>query len=79
MQALSEQHIKDVRENFDFFDRDKNGEIDVKEFEELLKVLDPKTTEAQAIRGFELIDENSDGHIDFTEFLAWWETCWWEY
>lgn len=79
MKPLSEESLAEVKENFNFFDRDANGEIDVEEFEELLKVLSPTATEEQAKRGFELIDENNDGHIDFEEFLEWWQTCWWEF
>lgn len=79
MKPLTEEHIANVKTNFDFFDRDSNGEIDVEEFEELLKILSPDATEEQAKRGFAIIDENDDGHIDFKEFLEWWETCWWEF
>lgn len=79
MKPLTEEHIAKVKKNFDFFDRDGNGEIDAEEFEKLLKVISPESTEEQAKRGFEIIDENSDGHIDFNEFLEWWETCWWEF
>lgn len=79
MKPLTQEHIDEVKKNFDFFDRDSNGEIDVEEFEELLKVISPESTEEQAKRGFAIIDENDDGHIDFKEFLEWWETCWWEF
>ncbi len=79
MKPLTDEHRNQVKENFDFFDRDGNGEIDVEEFEKLLKVISPNSTEEQAKRGFDIIDENGDGHIDFEEFLEWWETCWWEF
>ncbi|MEE4244100.1 MAG: EF-hand domain-containing protein [Kangiellaceae bacterium] len=78
-QPLTEESLANVRKNFDFFDRDGNGEIDLAEFTELLKVLSPNSTKAQAEKGFNYIDENGDEHIDFDEFLAWWETCWWEF
>ena len=74
-----EEQIAEVKNNFDFFDRDGNGEIDVDEFEKLLQVLSPDATAEQAKRGFAIIDENDDGHIDFDEFLEWWQTCWWEF
>lgn len=79
MKKLPEEKLNEVKKNFDFFDRDGNGEIDLDEFEQLLKVISPDATEEQAKRGFAIIDENSDGHIDFNEFLEWWETCWWEF
>jgi len=71
--------LEEIRENFDFFDRDANNEIDLGEFTKLLRVISPTATLEQAQKGFVLIDENKDGHIDFDEFLSWWETCWWEY
>ncbi|MFK8029728.1 MAG: EF-hand domain-containing protein [Gammaproteobacteria bacterium] len=79
MQQLSPEKIEETRQNFSFFDRDGNGFIDVKEFIELIKTISPETTEAQAINGFELVDENTDGLIEFDEFLEWWQTVWYEF
>jgi Ca2+-binding EF-hand superfamily protein len=76
---LPKERVEEIRKHFDFFDRDHNGEIDLEEFTELLRVLSPKATHEQAEKGFNLIDENTDGHIDFEEFMRWWESCWWEY
>ncbi len=76
---LEAKEIAQIREEFDFFDKDKNGEIDQKEFWELLKIISPKATEEQAYEGFDIIDENDDGVINFDEFLAWWQSNWWEY
>ncbi|WP_144395224.1 EF-hand domain-containing protein [Pleionea sediminis] len=79
LKKLPVEKLDEVKKNFAFFDRDNNGEIDLEEFTELLKVLSPKSTKEQAEKGFEFIDENNDGHIDFDEFLVWWESCWWEF
>ena len=79
MQQLSHESIQEIREHFSFFDRDGNGSIDVEEFTELLKVISPDTSEAQAITGFELVDENNDSLIEFEEFLGWWQTVWYEF
>ncbi len=76
---IPEKQLSDLRENFNFFDRDNNGRIDVEEFTKLLQVLSPKTTSAQGEDGFSIVDENNDGHIDLEEFIEWWATCWWEY
>ncbi|GAA0344831.1 hypothetical protein GCM10009092_06620 [Bowmanella denitrificans] len=78
-QALTETQIAEVRKEFDFFDNDHNGMIDLGEFIELLTVLSPKTKVKVVEEAFSLIDENADGHIDFDEFLAWWQQGWWEY
>ena len=76
---LDAAKLKQIREEFDFFDEDKNGQIDFSEFFELLKVISPKAKESQAHEGFSLIDQNNDGFIDFDEFLTWWQENWWEY
>ncbi|AWL12014.1 Calmodulin [Saliniradius amylolyticus] len=78
-QALTEQQVAQVKDEFNFFDRDDNGRIDLEEFTELLTALSPKTKDAAVAEAFSMIDENGDGHIDFDEFLAWWQQGWWEY
>lgn len=76
---ISTEQLAEIKENFEFFDRDSNNEIDLGEFTKLLRVLSPTATLEQAQEGFSLIDVNQDGHIDFDEFMSWWESCWWEY
>jgi len=76
---ISEEQLVEIKENFNFFDRDSNNQIELGEFTKLLRVLSPTATLEQAEKGFDIIDENNDGHIDFDEFMQWWETCWWEY
>jgi len=76
---LSDVQIAEIRSDFDFFDRDKDGQIDIQEFIELLTVLSPKTKAGHVQEGFSLIDKNHDGAIDFPEFLDWWKEGWWEY
>lgn len=77
--TLTEQQIAAIQKDFDFFDRDGNGKIDITEFIELLTALTPKTKASHVEEGFQLIDTNHDGFIDLAEFLAWWQQCWWEY
>lgn len=77
--SLSQEQIESIRKDFDFFDLDKDGQISLKEFVELLTILSPKTKASHVEEGFNLIDSNGDGSIDFNEFLEWWQECWWEY
>lgn len=77
--SLSAAQIAQIRQEFDFFDRDNNGQIEISEFIELLTVLSPKTKASHVQEGFSLIDTNNDGFIDFDEFLDWWQKGWWEY
>lgn len=79
MKELSDEKARDVRESFEYFDRDRNGFIDFDEFSELLRVISPESTVQQAAEGFSIIDTDSDGHIGLEEFIAWWRTTWWEY
>jgi calmodulin len=76
---LNQAQIDDIRKNFDFFYDDANGQIDLKEFLRLLKILEPNSTKSQAEQGFLLIDNDNNGVIDFDEFMNWWATCWWQY
>ena len=73
----NEEILNEIRDNFDYFDRDNNGQIDVKEFTKLLMVIDPNATKEQAEKGFDFIDADNNGHIDLEEFIDWWQTHWW--
>ncbi len=77
--TLTEQQLNDIQAEFNFFDRDGNGMIELPEFIELLTVLSPKTKVSAVEEGFNLIDDNHDGSIDFAEFVKWWQEGWWEY
>lgn len=76
---LTEQQRDEIRSEFNFFDRDGNGLIELPEFIELLTALSPKTKVSSVEEGFNLIDDNHDGSIDFEEFVHWWQEGWWEY
>lgn len=79
MTQLSQESVEEIKQHFAFFDRDDNGFIDIKEFIELLKAISPGATEEQAVNGFEVVDNNRDGLIEFREFLSWWRTIWYEF
>lgn len=76
---VDEKKVAEIRKEFDYFDSDGNGQIELKEFIELLTVLSPKTKASHVQEGFSIIDNNNDGSIDFDEFLKWWLEGWWEY
>jgi Ca2+-binding EF-hand superfamily protein len=76
---VDEKKVAEIRKEFDYFDSDGNGQIELKEFIELLTVLSPKTKASHVQEGFSIIDDNNDGYIDFDEFLKWWLEGWWEY
>lgn len=69
---LSEEQLDELRESFDYNDRDGDGRIQRDEFVEMLDELEAEMSAAEAKTGFEDIDTNDDGLIDFAEFCAWW-------
>ncbi|MEM6640689.1 MAG: EF-hand domain-containing protein [Pseudomonadota bacterium] len=76
---LSDDQLANVRDSFEFADRDGNGVIEFKEFASLLRVLSPNASDDQVGAGFSIVDTDSDGQISFDEFVAWWQQVWWEY
>ena len=69
---LSEEQLDELRESFDYNDRDADGRIQLDEFVEMLDELEAEMTDDEAQTGFKDIDKNADGLIDFAEFCAWW-------
>ena len=62
----------ELRENFEHFDADDNGEIDREEFAGLMEALGAGMSEAELDMGFETIDTDGSGTIEFDEFESWW-------
>jgi len=62
-----------LRGDFDQFDTDGNGTIDLKEFTALLDFLDVSFSGPEAIQAaFSAIDSDGSGQIEFPEFRTWW-------
>ena len=68
MNDLSEDELRD---NFNHFDRNDDGRIDRAEFMELMKALDAFESEQDADLGFEAIDVDGSGLVEFDEFSRW--------
>ena len=69
---LEDEELDEVREAFDYNDRDEDGLIDLEEFADMLDDLEADMSDAETRAGFREIDTNHDGKIDFGEFAAWW-------
>ena len=69
---LSPEELDELRETFDYNDRDGDGRIQVGEFSEMLDELEADMSPKDIEVGFQDIDTNDDGLIDFGEFVAWW-------
>jgi len=61
---------------FDEVDSDGNGTIDQKEVQILLEKLNFRHSPADVERLLSFLDDNSNGEIDFEEFLNWSEYTW---
>ncbi len=71
---MDEKPLAELRENFQHFDRDRNGRIDFAEFVRLMDALQAELSEEEARIGFETIDRDGSGRIDFDEFHSWWSS-----
>jgi calmodulin len=72
MEKLSEEQREELLETFEYNDVDGDGKIQMDEFVQMLQELEWEISEREAHIGFQDIDTNDDGLIDFEEFVAWW-------
>jgi len=68
----SEEQLDELREAFDYNDRDHDGMIQLDEFSDMLDELEADMSPKDIEIGFKDIDTNDDGLIDFAEFVDWW-------
>lgn len=71
-QSLGEEEARELRESFDYNDRDGDGRIEFDEFVKMLEELEAGASEEEARIGFREIDTRQDGSIAFDEFVDWW-------
>lgn len=65
--------LEEIKETFDYFDKDKNGSIDRDEFVQLLSALGVDYEEEEINAGWDILDTNRNGLIDYDEFINWWQ------
>ncbi|EOA15042.1 hypothetical protein CARUB_v10028399mg [Capsella rubella] len=69
--TLDEAEISDLRDQFDAIDVDKNGVISLEEMRQALaKDLPWKLKDSRVSEILQAIDSNTDGLVEFTEFVA---------
>jgi len=61
-----------LREAFDSFDLNHDGRLTLGEFIRFMEELDENMTAEDCQIGFDEIDSDRDGGIEFDEFVAWW-------
>jgi Ca2+-binding EF-hand superfamily protein len=70
---LSHEQRREIQAHFAQADRDRDHRINLSELRELLIDLEGDMSEEEVAIGFDAIDTDEDGLIDFNEFLAWWQ------
>jgi Ca2+-binding EF-hand superfamily protein len=70
--STDDGQLDELREAFDYNDRDGDGRIGLDEFMLMLDELEAGMSAGEARTGFDEIDSNDDGLVDFREFVAWW-------
>ncbi|XP_030514533.1 calcium-dependent protein kinase 18-like [Rhodamnia argentea] len=69
--TLDEEELADLKDQFDAIDVDKNGSISLEEMRQALaKDLPWKLKEPRVLEILQAIDSNTDGLVDFHEFVA---------
>ena len=63
------QAIKEFKEAFDIFDKDKDGYITIKELDQIMKNLGQSPTESELQDMINEVDIDGSGTIDFRDFL----------
>ena len=72
MGNLDEEKIEEIKEIYNHFDADRNGQIDFEEFTRLIDALEGDMPTADLKTGFGIIDSDHNKSIDFDEFIEWW-------
>ncbi|CAA0811083.1 Calcium-dependent protein kinase 28 [Striga hermonthica] len=69
--TLDEEELSNLRDQFDAIDVDKNGAISLEEMRQALeKDLPWKMKDSRVVEILQAIDSNTDGLVDFSEFVA---------
>jgi len=72
MTKLSPEELQEIRETFEFNDRNGDGRISFEEFVALLADLNGDMSREECQLGFDAIDTDYSGSVSFDEFLTWW-------
>jgi Ca2+-binding EF-hand superfamily protein len=69
LKDLKNKEYKDYRQAFEMFDKNKDGNIDISELENILKSVGHTPSRQDVLDVFRDVDKNQDGKIEFREFL----------
>ena len=60
-----------LKQEFDLYDEDNSGFIDLNELRELLEKLGEDLSEEELQQAFQELDQDASGEIEFFEFVEW--------
>ena len=73
MYTIPDDYIPEIKEAFNFFDKDKSGKISSKEFKNMLVKLSGEYKEKDVDELFKIVDVDVDGYINIDEFINLWK------
>ncbi len=73
MYTIPDDYIPEIKEAFNFFDKDNDGKISYKEFKGLLVKLSKEYQEKDVDELFKSLDIDVDGYINIDEFINLWK------
>ena len=73
MYTIPDDYIPEIKEAFNFFDKDKDGKISCKEFKNMLVRLSKEYQDKDVDELFKVLDLDLDGYIKIDEFIELWK------
>ena len=73
MYTIPDDYIPEIKDAFNFFDKDNDGKISYKEFKGLLVKLSKEYKEKDVDELFKSLDIDVDGYINIDEFINLWK------
>ena len=70
MDDISESKLREFREAFDMFDKDRDGSITIKELANVMRTLSHTTTDQDIADMIAEVDIDGNGKIEFEEFVS---------
>jgi len=70
MEDIPESKLREFREAFDMFDKDRDGSITAKELTNVMKSLNHQTSDLEIQEMINEVDIDGNGKIDFEEFVS---------
>ena len=71
--TIPDTYLPEIKEAFEFFDKNNNGKISCKDLKKILVKLSKEYNEKEAEELFKTLDLNSDGEININDFINLWK------